>query len=530
MTLSKLLLAAASSLLIGAWAPCRAEPPAAARLTILEGEASVIREVGKSAAPVGLALQAGDIIETSKSADLVRVEFSDRSILDLGPATRVLLRPPLAAHSTGQRPYVYVLSGWIKMTAPPAAANAQASVVAPWVEALTAGTVLMHVSPQGSIAFAETRESVVAPRGSARSEGGNLTLTAGQFVSASAGAALEVSPQPPAQWTQRVPMSLREHPPSRLDRFANANVMLADSRDVGYADIQAWLTAEPALRNALRSRWEILSVDAAFKDELVRNMRQHPEWDRVLLARKPVTKPAPATTVAAAPTPAPTPTPTATPAPAATPTPAPTPAPAPPPASPPAPTPAPVAAAAADTQSGQFDLATFTGTEQSVQGGTISLVAYSERKGDATYSLMAVQDGELAVKGEFAANGQSAWAGVGVSINAAGGAVDAGGYKTLRIRLSAAAGTNTLRVRLLGTNQKTLLNGCYPVVQLAVSPQTKAYDVPLGNFVPESFCGLDGVTAASTLKSLNGIEVVDAIHPFHARPVQIRVGSISLLR
>lgn len=521
MTLSKLLLAAASSLLVGAWAPCRAEPPAAARLTILEGEASVIREVGKAAAPVGLALQAGDIIETSKSADLVRVEFSDRSILDLGPATRVLLRPPLAAHSTGQRPCVYLLSGWIKMTAPPAAANVQASVVAPWAEALTAGTVLMHVSPQGSIAFAETRESVVAPRGGARSEGGNLTLPAGQFVSASAGAALEVSPQPPAQWTRRVPMSLRENPPSRLDRFANANVMLADARDVGYADIQAWLTAEPALRNALRPRWEALLLDTAFKDELVRNMRQHPEWDRVL-AKKPVTKPAPATAVATAPAPAPT----AAPAPAVvTPTPVPMPAPAPPPA----PTPAP-AATAAETQPGQFDLATFTGTEQSVQGGTLSLVAYSERKGDATYSLMAVQDGELVVKGEFAANGQSAWAGVGVSISAAGGAFDAGGYKTLRIRLSAAAGVSTLRVRLFGASQKTLLNGCYPVVQLTVSPQTKAYDVPLGSFAPESFCGLDGVTAANTLKSLNGIEVVDAIHPFHARPVQIRVGSISLLR
>jgi hypothetical protein len=179
---------------------------------------------------------------------------------------------------------------------------------------------------------------------------------------------------------------------------------------------------------------------------------------------------------------------------------------------------------------GQFNLATFTGTSQSVQGGTISLVAYSERKGDASYSLMAVQDGELVVKGDFAANGISAWAGVGVSVNAPGGSFDAMGYKTLRIRLSATASVNTLRVRLFGTDNKTLLNGCYPVVQLAVSAQTKAYEIPLSSFAPESFCGIDGVTAANTLKSLGGIEVVDAIRPFKARPVQFSVGGISLLR
>lgn len=525
MTISKLLLAAASLLLLAfASAPCRAEPPAAARLTIIEGGASVIREVGKSAAPVGLALQAGDIVETSKTADLVRVEFADKGILDLGPATRVLLRPPLATHGTGQRPYAYVLSGWIKMTAPPAAANAGASVIAPWVEARTAGSVLVHVSPQGSLAFAETRESMVAPRGSARSESGNLTLAAGQFVSAAAAAALDVSPQPPSQWTQRVPMSLRENLPSRLDRFANAQVALADARDVSYADIQAWLTAEAALRNAMRPRWEPLSSEPAFKDELLRNMRQHPEWDRLLLARKPIPRPAPAAPMAMAPAPAPSPAPvppsSATPSFASS-----TPAPA-----APAPAPVPPPAPAADAQAGQLNLATFTGTSQSVQGGTISLVAYSERKGDATYSLMAVQDGELVVKGEFAPNGQSAWAGVGVTVNAAASSSDASGYKTLRIRLSAAAGVTTLRVRLFGMDKKTQQNGCYPVVQLPVSPQTKMYEVPIGSFAPESFCGLDGVTAAHTLKNLSGIEVVDAIRAFKARPVQFNVGSIALLR
>lgn len=525
MTLPKLLLAVASSMLVCAWAPCWAQLPAGARLTILEGEASVIREAGKSAAPVGLALQAGDIIESSPGADLVRVEFSDRSILDLGPATRVLLRPPLAANSAGGRPYAYVLSGWIKMTAPPGAASAQSPVIAPWVEAATAGSVLIQVSPQGSLVFAETRESVVAPRGSARSASGNLSLTAGQFVSASAGAVLEVSPQPPAQWTQRVPMSLREKPPSRLDRFANANVALAESRDVSYADVQAWLSAEPALRNTMRPRWEARSLDSAFKDELVRNMRQHPEWERVLQPKKPVIKPAPTTAIASAAPPVSAAAPKPDPAPASTLASAPSPVPSPPPSPSTLPPPA-----AADVQAGQFNLATFTGTSQSVQGGTISLVAYSERKGDATFSLMAVQDGELVVKGEFAANGQSAWAGVGVSVSAAGGSFDAAGYKTLRIRLSAAGPANTLRVRLLGTDNKTLLNGCYPVVQLAVSAQTKAYELPLSSFAPENFCGIDGVTAANTLKSLSGVEVVDAIRPFKARPVQFNVGSIALLR
>jgi hypothetical protein len=176
----------------------------------------------------------------------------------------------------------------------------------------------------------------------------------------------------------------------------------------------------------------------------------------------------------------------------------------------------------------QLDFATFKGTEQSAEGGGISRVLYAERSGDAAFSTLSVVDGDLVVKGQFLATGRSAFAGVGVLTSAPSGPMNASSYKSLRVRLSAASGVNALRVRLVGTDAATQLNGCYPVVQQAVTPQVTTYDIPLARFAPEGFCGARGISAAQALLQLDAIEVVDAVAPARPRPVQFSVGTISL--
>jgi hypothetical protein len=177
-----------------------------------------------------------------------------------------------------------------------------------------------------------------------------------------------------------------------------------------------------------------------------------------------------------------------------------------------------------------FAFAAFAGIEQSVQGGPITRVVYAEKSGDASLSLVSVDGGEILVKGRLSTKANSRWAGVGIVIGAPSGAVDASGFKALRIRLSAAPGVDKLRVRLSGSEEAVILSGCYPVAVQAVTPQVTEYEIEFSRFAPERFCGTQGVAMAATATRLAAVEVVDAASPVRERAVEFTVGNIALVR
>ena len=160
-----------------------------------------------------------------------------------------------------------------------------------------------------------------------------------------------------------------------------------------------------------------------------------------------------------------------------------------------------------------LDFAAFSGIEQTVQGGPIVRVAYAEVAGDASLSSVSVENGELLVNGRFTAKSNSRWAGVGVLIGAPSAAIDAGGFKALRIRLSAVPGVEKLRLRLTGSDEEAVQSGCYPIFVQAVTPQLTDYEIEFSRFAPERFCGARGVPLTVTVSRLSGVEVVDAAGP-----------------
>ncbi len=525
MMAAKLFLSALAVFVAWTALPGLADPDSTARLTLLDGEAALIRGARKSAAPLGLRLQDGDIIESSRETGLVRIEFADKRILDLGPDTRVLLRPSLAPGDTRARPYAYVLSGWTKLSTPQ---NKEGTLLAPSMEALTSGVVLLQVKPKEAFAFAEAGPTQFAARGGASSTV-SMPLSEGQFLMAPDRSALASAPRPPNTWIKSVPSALRETLPPRIDRFAGINVPLDGSRDVNLADVEPWIATEPELRNLLQTQWAALLRDTEPREARSRPLPRAPLPE---LAQNPVEKLAVAPK-APAPAPLPAPRPAAAPAPAPPPAPRPAPAPAPPtaPAPPPAPLPARAAVPPTDADNGATKLlvASFKGIARSAQGGEITPITYAEHAGDAVNAQLSVRDSELRVKGLFVTTGHSAWAGVGVSVNLKSGSFDATGYKMLRIRLNA-SGTNKLRIRLVGTDKRALQSGCYPIASQTVSANPREYEIPFSRFAPEAFCGNGGVPVTNSLSDLNGIEVVDAASPVIPREVQFGIGNISLLR
>jgi hypothetical protein len=77
-------------------------------LTILEGDATIIRGAGRLRAAEGVRLLAGDIVETGDGT-FVQAELADQTQLGIGPKARIMVGGPvrLKAERT-----LYALGGW----------------------------------------------------------------------------------------------------------------------------------------------------------------------------------------------------------------------------------------------------------------------------------------------------------------------------------------------------------------------------------------------------------------------------------
>src|SRR4029077_7613622 len=102
-------------------------------VTILDGDATAIRGLSKFALGEGVRLSSNDLVGTGKGAFL-RIEFTDGSIGDLGPATRVQVNRPTLRKN--DRPAFYLLSGWLKLSAGKLGAGSKASIASPQFDAV----------------------------------------------------------------------------------------------------------------------------------------------------------------------------------------------------------------------------------------------------------------------------------------------------------------------------------------------------------------------------------------------------------
>lgn len=154
--------------ILGLWATFAAraaapEPAAAparpwALLTIADGEVSVLRGRLRLAAAEGLQLEPQDIVRTEAATRVARVEFSDGSVLDLGPATQALLQPQGRAWPKERTASAYLAQGWAKLRTPRAVAPAQRGGLASATLDLATpegGVVLAHIAPEAAFAFVE---------------------------------------------------------------------------------------------------------------------------------------------------------------------------------------------------------------------------------------------------------------------------------------------------------------------------------------------------------------------------------------
>jgi len=261
-----------------------AAAPRAALVTVLDGDATVLRDDGRLAAAEGLALLPGDILVTSAGTRLVRIEFPDGLALALGPDTQAMLQPPLPGEAA------YLLAGWAKLNVPGGRATA---LGVPGLEIATSGgATVVDQKADGLRVFAEAGGAQVR----ARSAGGAAqALGVGEMLSAAPGGAKpEVSARPTPALVQAMPRAFMDSLPARYAAVAGKDVAATRQGPVAYASAQPWLDAEPALRKAFVKRWQALARDPDFRRGLVAGLKAHPEWEPVLFPPPPHPASAPA--------------------------------------------------------------------------------------------------------------------------------------------------------------------------------------------------------------------------------------------
>lgn len=253
-------------------------------LTILDGDAFLLRDASRFALAEGVALQVDDLLEVPESSQLARLELRDGVSLALGPGSKALVGPRLAGARGGAR--IYLLTGWLKLSAPQ---GVEARVLSPLLDFSTVGgTVVLSRQPDGVRLFAEAGEVTVQRSGAAAQ-----VLKSGELFSLDAGpgAKPERPGRPSPAFVAAMPRAFLAELPSRAARWQEQPTAPRKLAALTYADAQPWIDSEPALRRANLARWRPMARDPEFRRGLTAGLKAHPEWEPIL--SPPPAKPTP---------------------------------------------------------------------------------------------------------------------------------------------------------------------------------------------------------------------------------------------
>ncbi|MBX3622369.1 MAG: hypothetical protein KF891_20580 [Rhizobacter sp.] len=262
-----------------------------ATVTIVDGDALLLRDASRFALAEGVRLEKDDIVETPATARFLRIEFGDGVILDLGPESRLLLGAKLPGDRARLPARLHLLRGVAKLTVPKPLAPAAGSFTTPALDVLgVAHSAVFIVQGVEAQVFAESGAVTLQGRRGGR-PAGSTTVKSSEFYSRGADAKGSTGERPTPAFIQRLPRPFLDTLPARAKLFADREVPPKPLGELDYADAEPWIDAD-GLRAHFAARWRALARNPAFREGVAAHMVAHPEWDRILFPEKYLPKPA----------------------------------------------------------------------------------------------------------------------------------------------------------------------------------------------------------------------------------------------
>lgn len=268
--------------LLGACASAFAQT--AGTLTLVEGSVELIRGATLYAATQGVRLEDGDILSIDPKGQ-AQIEFQDGSIVNLSQGARAMLTS-IVSGARGQSELA-LLTGWAKFTQKKSGKGTQYRYLTPRVE-INAGdaTAVVNAGDGSTDIYVESgavRFSEIGRKGVQRiardAKGGEFIVRRGEQPAI-------VGSRPSAEFLKNMPRHFRDDLPVLLERLKSRRSEPRREHEVAYAEVEPWLKAGSALKRNFVKRFEVRSKDPEFRRKLTENLREHPEWDKVLFPEK----------------------------------------------------------------------------------------------------------------------------------------------------------------------------------------------------------------------------------------------------
>jgi hypothetical protein len=252
---------------------CAAAPVHAADLALISFAEQPVRLIRASTlytAAQGTGLQAGDILESGPAG--LQIEGLTDSTIALGPNTKVYL------DRSGARIELNLLSGWLKVQRPRAAAAALA-VETPLLNIDTgAGASVTHVGPAQVEVFVEDGEETAYELDKRGQPGRKLALAREQYAERKRDQPTQLAGRPAKEFIAAMPRPFFDALLPVAAKLKSAAVPRKE-REVSYEDIAPWLQSNLTInKKTLAERFAQRLSDPVFNKKLSDELGQTPEW------------------------------------------------------------------------------------------------------------------------------------------------------------------------------------------------------------------------------------------------------------
>jgi hypothetical protein len=249
-------------------------------VTILDGNARVLRGVSWYRLAEGARVQDGDVIDAADHAQ-VQVELSTGPIVNfVGPAE---LFAAAAGSPEGKQPApaeMYLTRGWLKLAVK--SGGGALRVRSPAGALVTSdGVAVMHAEPEALESFVERGNVRLIEPARGAGEGAAHALKGGDFAIRASDRPFASAGAPPPPFVAAMPRQFRDPLPGRAQLYQVSHVQLVADRPITYAEAEPWLTGP--YRRAFLKRLQPRLADPEFRAPVMAKAQAYPEWHGVLV-------------------------------------------------------------------------------------------------------------------------------------------------------------------------------------------------------------------------------------------------------